>query len=475
MLDSVRMKRSLPAAVFLASIALAAPAATNTWIRKAGTDPKASNPANWSLKRVPKKSDVVVFSRRHANAAVWDKAAPHEVAGWVQEEGYVAVVTLETSPADFPQLAVAGDVRILGGALTHPQNRDAADWWLHVKSGGSIEIGPEAIVSVSGKGFAPGKGPSPGLIPGCGASHGGQGAPKNMAEVPGLARCVGSIRNPVLPGSGGTGPAGREGEGPHGGGAIRFEAAGDILVRGPVRADADSLSDRALLCGGAAGGSIALVAGGDVKVFQGQGGCISANGGEAWAGAGGGGGGGRIAILVGSDRPDVVGSTWWASGRNAVTAFGGTGETGSRGDASRDRHIRAAAGTIYLERTGEGCVPGGGQAFVYNNVRPSLASTRLPSDDPGLADELRDAELCLGDNAAAVANGSFSVRLLGFHGGAFDLAGGTVTAGGVFSRGDRRNVLDAPGTHRESDDERLDPVLFNGGRVVVTPYFPPAN
>ena len=212
-----------------------------------------------------------------------------------------------------------------------------------------------------------------------------------------------------------------------------------------------------------------------MAVFQGQGGCISANGGEAWAGAGGGGGGGRIAVVVGAARPDVVGSTWWASGRNAVTAFGGTGETGSRGDTSRDRHVRAASGTIYLERTGEGCVPGGGQVFVYNNVRPSLASTRLPSDDPGLADEMRDAELYLHNNAAAVANGSFSVRLLGFYGGAFDLAGGTVTAGGVFSRGERRDVLDAPGTHRESDDARLDPVLFNGGRVVVTPYFPPAN
>ena len=470
------MKRILLAAVLLAAAAPAAPGATNTWVRKAGTDPKASNPANWSLKRVPKKSDVVVFSRRHANAAVWDKAAPHEVAGWVQEEGYVAVVTLETSPADFPRLDVAGDVRILGGALTHPQNQASADWWLSVKAGGTIEIGPEAIVSVSGKGFAPGKGPSPGLEPGFGASHGGQGAPKNMAESTGLARCVGSIREPVLPGSGGTGPAGREGEGPHGGGAIRFEADGDILVRGPVRADADSLSDRALLCGGAAGGSICLFAGGDVKLYRSQGGCATANGGEAYGGAGGGGGGGRIAVKAGAERPDVVGSTWWADQGGCLAAFGGTGETGSRGDTNRDRHVRAASGTIYLERTGEGRVPGGGTVYVYNNVRPSLASTRLPSDDPGLADELRDAELQLAANAAALANGSFSVRLLGFAGaGSLDLAGGTVTAGGVFARGNRNDVLDAPGTHRESDDARLDPVLFNGGRVVVTPYFPPAN
>ena len=181
-----------------------------------------------------------------------------------------------------------------------------------------------------------------------------------------------------------------------------------------------------------------------------------------------------IAVRAGVPRSEVVDGTGWAV-QSSITAFGGTGETGSRGDASRDRHVRAAAGTIYLEHAGEGCVPGGGRALVYNNVRPSLASTRIPSDDPGLADELRDAELFLAGNSAAVANGSFSLRLLGFHGGALDLAGGTVTAGGVFARGNRNDVLDAPGTHRESDDARLDPVLFNGGRIVVTPYFPPAN
>ena len=467
------MQRLLSAALLCA--ALCADAATNTWVRRPGTDPKASNPANWSLKRVPKKTDVVVFSRRNASAAVWDKAAPHEVAGWIQEEGYVAVVTLETSPKGFPRLEVAGDALILGGALTHPQNQASADWWLRMKAGGSIEIGREAIVSVSGKGFAPGKGPAPGLAPGFGASHGGQGAPKNMAEGAGTARCVGSVLEPSLPGSGGTGPAGREDEGPHGGGAIRFEAGGDISIRGPVRADADSLSDRALLCGGAAGGSIDLRAGGDVRIFAGDGGLVTANGGEAYGGGGGGGGGGRIAIRAGADRTDVVDSTWWADGRHAVSAFGGTGETGSRGDVNRDRHVRAASGTIYLERTGEGRVPGGGQVFVYNNVRPSLASTRVPSDEPGRSDELRDAELYLYSNAAAIANGSFSLRLLGFYGGALDLAGGTVTTGGVFSRGDRRNCLTEPGTHRESDDARLDPVLFEGGRLVVSPYFPPAN
>ena len=469
------MKRFLLAAALAAAAAADVGAATNTWVRKAGTDPKASNPANWSLKRVPKKSDVVVFSRRASNAAVWDAAAPREVAGWIQEEGYVAVITLETSPkGPLKQLSVEGDVAILGGALTHPQNGASADWWLRIKAGGSIKVGAEAIVSVSGKGFAPGKGPSPGLAPGFGASHGGQGAPKNMAESPGVARCPGSIFEPSLSGSGGTGPEGREGEGPHGGGSIRLEAGGDILISGPVRADADSVSAAKSFWGGAAGGSVWLVAGGDVKVMREAGGRISANGGEAFGGGGGGGGGGRIAIYAGADRNDVVGSTWWAQHARTIAAFGGTGDTGSRDDPNRDRHIRGASGTIYTERTGPGRVPRGGQVYVYNAVRPSLAYTRLPSDEETEPDPMRDAELCLSSNGAGIANGSFSVRLLGFGDtGALDLAGGTLTTGGVFARGNRNAVLDEPGTHRESDDGRLDPVLFNGGRVVVTPYFPP--
>ncbi len=468
------MKRFLLAAALAAAAAADAGAATNTWVRKAGTDAKASNPANWSLKRVPKKSDVVLFSRRASNAAVWDAAAPREVAGWIQEEGYVAVITLETSPkGPFRQLEVEGDVAILGGALTHPQNGASADWWLRIRAGGSITVGPEAIVSASGKGFAPGKGPSPGLAPGFGASHGGQGAPKNMADPAGVARCPGSIFEPSLSGSGGWGPEGREAEGPHGGGSIRLEAGGDILLRGPVRADADSLSERDRLCGGAAGGSIWLVAGGDVKLSWEAGGRLSANGGEAFAGRGGG-GGGRIAIYAGAEKPDVVDSIWWCDNRRAIVAFGGTGETGSRDDTNRDRHIRAASGTIYTERTGPGRVPRGGRILVYNGVRPSLAYTRIPSDEGDDADATRDAELYLAGNAAGFANGSFPLRLLGFTGGgSLDLAGGTVTVGAVFSRGDRARPLDDPGTHRESDDARLDPVLFNGGRLVVTPYFPP--
>ena len=168
---------------------------------------------------------------------------------------------------------------------------------------------------------------------------------------------------------------------------------------------------------------------------------------------------------VTSDMAMVAANAWAA--RNA--AFG----AGASAQSVLTVSDTNAAHTVLWHQVS---MTGGGCVVVYNNVRPSLASVRVPSDDPGLADELRDAELYLGSNAAALANSSFSVRLLGFgNGGSMDLAGGTVTAGGVFARGNRNDVLDEPGTHRESDDARLDPVLFNGGRIVVTPYFPPAN
>ena len=151
-----------------------AAAATNLWVRKTGGDPKASTAANWSLGHAPRADEVAVFSPRHPTAAIWDAAAPKEIGGLVLSRGYVAVVTVETSRnGPLQALRVRGDVVVDGGALTHPQNGDSADWWLRIKAGGTIEVGPEAIVSVSGKGFAPGKGPSPGLVAGCGASHGG--------------------------------------------------------------------------------------------------------------------------------------------------------------------------------------------------------------------------------------------------------------------------------------------------------------
>ena len=94
---------------------------TNTWIRARGSDALASNHANWSLRHAPLSNEVVRLAQSHSRALVWDAKASPVVAGWIQEKGYVAVVTLHTTPqtGGFNVLEVLGDMHVLGGALTH--------------------------------------------------------------------------------------------------------------------------------------------------------------------------------------------------------------------------------------------------------------------------------------------------------------------------------------------------------------------
>ena len=218
------MKARLRSLLLTALLAAALPAAraaavTNTWVRKTGGDPKVSTAANWSLGHPPRADEVAVFSPRHPTAAIWDAAAPQEIGGLVLSGGYISVLTVETSrEGPLRALRVKGDVVVEGGALTHPQNADADVWWLNLSVDGAFRVGPDGIVSVSGKGHAPGKGPSPGNEPGWGASHGGQGAPRALAEVSRPPLTCDSILDPDQSGSGGTVRDGAPATVGHGGG-----------------------------------------------------------------------------------------------------------------------------------------------------------------------------------------------------------------------------------------------------------------
>jgi len=473
-------RHALPllSAALLAGLA-AAPAArgavrTNTWIRPIGGDPKASVAGNWSLGHVPKEGEVALFSARHPTAAIWDAAAPRRIGGLATEAGYVAVLTFETSPSGpLPTLEVDGDVDLAGGAVTHPQNGDAPAWRLSIEAGGSIRIGPEALVSVSGKGFAPGKGPSPGLQPGWGASHGGQGAPRAGADIGRPPATCGSLFEPSAPGSGGTVAEGAPATFGHGGGVVRLVAGGDLTVLGKIRADADRRDAGGVLLGGAAGGSIDLRAGGAVVV--GETGAVSADGGAAYGQGGGGGGGGRIAIRYGADSPSVSNIPHNNNARFRVHASGGTGDTRNRDNGRVDTHIRAASGTIYLERTGEGRIPRGGTIAVYGSNRPSLAFTRLPADvDGDSADALRDAALAVLDGGTAVLVMNVGTRSLLFGGsGALDLNGNRLETSRV-AKASGGAALEETGTHRTNDHDALAPVVFSGGTLAIRPYFEPS-
>ena len=469
--------RILPLLALLAAAAGSAHAAavTNLWVRKTGGDPKASTAANWSLGHAPRADEVAVFSPRHPTAAIWDAAAPKEIGGLVLSRGYVAVVTVETSRGGpLQSLRVHGDVVVDGGALTHPQNADSDAWWLNVVADGAIRVGPEGIVSVSGKGYAPRRGPAAGHEPGWGASHGGQGAPRALADVTRPPLTCDSILNPDQPGSGGTVRDGAPATVGHGGGVILFEAGGDVVVLGPLRADADNRSPNGVLSGGAAGGTVRVKSGGTIRV-EGDG-RITADGGAAFADKGGGGGGGRIALLCRAEKAAVLNLSSSADLRRSIHANGGVGDTNSRDNVRTDTHLRAAAGTVYVGRWGEGVVPGSGTVCVFNSQRPSLAATRLPGDltENGAA-ELRDAALSLQAGGFVQLTAPTSVRIVSFRSSdcGFDLNGNPITAGSFVS-GDGRERLETPGAHYNNDDPALGPVLFSGGTAIVQPYFAPA-
>ena len=474
------MKAPLRSLLLPALLAAALPAArsaavTNTWVRKTGGDPKVSTAANWSLGHPPRADEVAVFSPRHPTAAIWDAAAPQEIGGLVLSGGYISVLTVETSrEGPLHALRVKGDVVVEGGALTHPQNADADVWWLNLSVDGSFRVGPDGIVSVSGKGHAPGKGPSPGNEPGWGASHGGQGAPRALAEVSRPPLTCDSILDPDQSGSGGTVRDGALATVGHGGGVFLLETGGDVVLLGPVRADADSRNPDGVLSGGAAGGTVRIKSGGTIRV-DGDG-RISADGGAAFADKGGGGGGGRIALLCRAEKAAVLNLSSDQSLRRNIHANGGVGDTRSRENVRTDTHLRAAAGTVYVGRWGEGVVPGSGTVCVFNSQRPSLAATRLPGDlaQNGAA-ELRDAALSLQEGGFVQLTGPTSFRVVSFRTGdtGLDMNGNALTAGSFVS-GNGRDRLETPGAHYTNDDPALGPILFSGGAAIVQPYFAPA-
>ena len=461
----------LAAALAAAPAADASAAATNRWIRALGKDARASVAANWSLGHPPKKNEVALFSARHPTAAVWDAAAPREIGGLVLDEGYLSVVTFETTAGK--PVRIDGDVDLRAGAVTHPQNGDDARWSLQLRVAGSLRVGPGAIVSATAKGFAPGKGPSPGLEPGWGASHGGQGAPKAGGESGRPSLVCGSVFEPSACGSGGTVAEGTAPGIGHGGGAIRIDAGGDVEISGAIRADGDSRGGNALL-GGAAGGSIDLRAGGQFRWNRDC--AVSADGGPAFREGGGGGGGGRIAIRASADDSKIENLPWTNDNAffAAVHAWGGTGETRNRDNNRADVHVRGAPGTVYFEHSGGGRPAGGGSILVRGNHPPGIATTRLPSDKDGDA-TLQDAEVVLCWGAFATLGSSCTLRALHVRSdqAGFSLNRSVLTASEVSSR-DRKHVLSDSGTYRGNSDDALVPILFDGGTLVLRPYFKPA-
>lgn len=201
------------------------------------------------------------------------------------------------------------------GKITHYKNGEFFNHSLNLVIQGDLIVAPTASINVDARGFAPRSGPGRGLGDPAdyycgGATHGGVGGyglnfGRNMVQY-------GSVSAPDQPGSGGGGPSGG-----WGGGVIRLQVGGTIVLDGTISANGGSPSLNH--SGGGAGGSIWI----SCSDLHGQG-LIRSDGGGAWDNHSGGGGAGRISILTGSP---IVGVSLRANGGSGTNS----GEHGGGG------------------------------------------------------------------------------------------------------------------------------------------------
>ena len=228
----------------------------------------------------------------------------------------VEEVVLEDDPGFGAFVTVAGDITIAEGARIHPISH-ASNGGAPFFSAANLRISEGGAFSADGRGFACGAATnsvafcpsSYGLGPGGGrkdsgnkyapgGGHGGAGGASATTKLGGFA--YDDDERPALAGSGGGVRIKENDHAGFGGGVVRVDVTGEIVVDGTVSADGDG-SDY----GGGAGGTILL----NAPVFSGSStGCLSARGGDAngvtlksgsLSTAATAGGGGRIAVWTG--------------------------------------------------------------------------------------------------------------------------------------------------------------------------------
>ena len=191
-----------------------------------------------------------------------------------------------------------------GGAITLPpaftESQMSNRVWivcsnLTIEAGGKIDAagkgyaGGDGTIGSSGSGPGGGQGGTSGR--GGGGGYGGRGGWGVYATGAWTLRggeTYGSAADPVSPGSGGSEWKYAGWVGGAGGGAVRIESTGTVVVDGWIIADG---ANALRYSGGGSGGGIWI----SCRQFGGTGGLIRANGG-ARGDEGGGGGGGRIAV-----------------------------------------------------------------------------------------------------------------------------------------------------------------------------------
>lgn len=287
---------------------------------------------------------------------------------------------------------VAGNVVVNSGATlthsTHTKTITVVTYRLNLVVGGNMTVASGGKVYTDGKGFCKNKGPGNGGTANKSASHGGLGDYHGQQQM--YSKCYGSIREPIMPGSG---QYLNNDTSSYSGGVVYLDVAGTLSVDGAITADSTynyaSAGSVFLKCGN-------LTGAGNISAK-----CCLASG-KAY------GGGGRVAVYQRTGR-DWTGFTGTITATAAVTS-----------------NSNGGAGTVYLECAAD--QPGRGELRL---VTPS-GSASCGQDTP-LAANVTDAELPFGRvvigarTKLRVCEGKTLTITKGFeNNGTFTAAGGTV-------------------------------------------------
>jgi hypothetical protein len=238
---------------------------------------------------------------------------------------------------------------------------------LNLSVTGNVEVDFGGAIKADGNGYGGGLGAGAGHSAGSpqdgsGAGYGGLGGTSSSNAVGGAT--YGSFTQPANLGSGGG--ASYAGAGGAGGGMIEIVAGGNVIANGSISANGGNGTNSR--SGGGSGGSVWLTA----LTLSGSG-AITANGGGGDPTHGGGGGGGRIAIQCGT--------TTFAG---SMAAYGGAGAS------------IGGAGTVYTKLTGENGL------LAVDNGGQSGTNTLLAVGDEAI-------DVLIEGNAGVMPSGAWSI------------------------------------------------------------------
>ncbi len=299
-------------AVGLGLLAGSVPAATVTWTGAANSNWFDTN--NWSGLALPVAGDSVLITNA-GNNVLLTGSPPYLLSFAISNKTLIFSNWDACLSATNFTIGSGGTITV-ANAFTTSQMSNRVDI---VCSNLTLEAG--GMINVAGKGFAGGDAASTngygpgggrGKTPesngsGGGGGHGGRGGYSWLGYgVAGGVTNDGAV-DPQLPGSGGgRGYNFATVAGGNGGGVVRIQAAGQVLVNGTITANGTNGVGAGWNGGGGAGGSIVI----QCEMFGGgAAGLLTAAGGNmAGDGTPGGGGGGRIAVQCAGGTFGAVGT-----------------------------------------------------------------------------------------------------------------------------------------------------------------------